>query len=66
MVAGGQEGYGAADELRAVEKRPCRFDIRLAGQVSRSDLDALNERFYELLPDFNEPADAFAEANAGR
>jgi len=44
VVAGGQEGYGAADELRAVEESPRRGDIRLAGHVSRSDLDALYAR----------------------
>ncbi len=43
-LAGSGEGYGAAEELRAVEDSPRRADIDLLGYVSEEALDALYRR----------------------
>lgn len=44
VAAGANTGYGAAEELRAMEESPRRADIELAGHVSRAELDALYAR----------------------
>ena len=44
ILAGATEGFGAADELRAVEQSPRRADIELPGHVSRAELDAFYAR----------------------
>jgi glycosyltransferase involved in cell wall biosynthesis len=40
-IAGAADGYGAAEELQAVEQSPRRADIDLLGYVSRSQLESL-------------------------
>ena len=44
VIAGATTGYGAAEELRAVEHSPRRGDIELTGHVSREALNALYAR----------------------
>jgi len=41
VLAGAADGYGAAEELAAVEASSRRSDIQVLGYVSRSELDAL-------------------------
>jgi glycosyltransferase involved in cell wall biosynthesis len=41
VLAGSSEGYGAAEELRAVEQSPRRAAIEVRGYVSAAELDAL-------------------------
>jgi glycosyltransferase involved in cell wall biosynthesis len=41
VLAGSTEGYGAAEELRAVERSPRRAGIQVRGYVSAEELDAL-------------------------
>ena len=43
-LAGAAEGYGAAEELRAVEESPRRGDIDVLGHQSAAQLDALYAR----------------------
>jgi len=43
-LAGAADGYGAAEELRAVEESPRRADINVLGYVSRQALDRLYQR----------------------
>jgi glycosyltransferase involved in cell wall biosynthesis len=43
-LAGSVEGYGAAEELRAVEESPRRADIDVLGYVSAGQLEALYAR----------------------
>ena len=43
-IAGAPDGYGAAEELHAVEQSPRRADIDLAGYVSAAQLEALYAR----------------------
>jgi glycosyltransferase involved in cell wall biosynthesis len=43
-LAGASEGYGAAEELRAVEGSPRRGDIDVLGHLSAAQLDALYAR----------------------
>jgi glycosyltransferase involved in cell wall biosynthesis len=40
-IAGAPDGYGAAEELRAVEESPARERIDVLGYVSRAQLDNL-------------------------
>jgi glycosyltransferase involved in cell wall biosynthesis len=44
VLAGAADGYGAAKELAAVEASARRQDIRVAGYVSRAELNALYAR----------------------
>lgn len=44
VLAGAPNGYGAEEELSAVETSSRRPDIRVAGYVSRDELDALYAR----------------------
>ncbi len=44
VLAGALEGYGAADELRAVEESPRRNDIEVIGHQSAAQLDTLYAR----------------------
>lgn len=44
VLAGAPSGYGAAEELAAVEASPRRTDIRVAGYVSNAELDLLYQR----------------------
>lgn len=44
VLAGSAEGFGAAEELRAVDESPRRADIRVAGYVSAVELDDLYHR----------------------
>lgn len=44
VLAGAPDGYGAAEELAAVEASSRRSNIRVAGYVSRAELDALYAR----------------------
>jgi len=43
-LAGASEGYGAAEELRAVEESPRRGDIDVLGHLSAAQLDTLYAR----------------------
>jgi glycosyltransferase involved in cell wall biosynthesis len=43
-LAGAPDGYGAAEELRAVEESPARSRIDLLGYVSSAELDSLYSR----------------------
>lgn len=43
-LAGATDGYGAAEELRAVEQSPREADIQVLGYVSPRQLDALYRR----------------------
>ncbi len=43
-LAGASQGYGAAEELRAVEESPRRGDIDVLGHLSAAQLDALYAR----------------------
>ncbi len=43
-IAGAAEGYGAAEELSAVEQSPRRSDIQLLGYVSNATLEDLYRR----------------------
>jgi glycosyltransferase involved in cell wall biosynthesis len=43
-LAGSSEGYGAAEELRAVDQSPRRAAIEVCGYVSAPELDALYRR----------------------
>jgi glycosyltransferase involved in cell wall biosynthesis len=43
-LAGSSEGYGAAEELRAVEESPRRISIDVLGYVSQADLEKLYAR----------------------
>jgi glycosyltransferase involved in cell wall biosynthesis len=43
-LAGSSEGYGAAEELRAVAESPRRESIQVLGYVSAAELEALYER----------------------
>lgn len=43
-LAGAADGYGAAEELRAVEESPARSRIDVLGYVSSEELDALYRR----------------------
>ncbi len=43
-LAGALDGYGAAEELRAVEESPRRSDIQLLGYVPAADLEGLYSR----------------------
>jgi glycosyltransferase involved in cell wall biosynthesis len=43
-LAGASQGYGAAEELHAVEQSPRRQDIDVLGHLSRAELDALYSR----------------------
>ncbi len=43
-IAGAANGYGAAEELRAVEESPRRADIDVLGYVSAAQLEALYRR----------------------
>lgn len=43
-IAGAADGYGAAEELRAVEESPRRADIDVLGYVPAKQLDALYHR----------------------
>jgi len=43
-LAGAAQGYGAAEELRAVEESPRRGDIDVLGHLSAAQLDALYAR----------------------
>jgi glycosyltransferase involved in cell wall biosynthesis len=44
MLAGATEGYGSAEELRAVEESPRRPSIQVLGYVSDEELRALYQR----------------------
>jgi O-antigen biosynthesis alpha-1,2-mannosyltransferase len=44
VLAGAQDGYGAAQELHAVEQSPRRAGIRVAGYVPAVELDSLYRR----------------------
>jgi glycosyltransferase involved in cell wall biosynthesis len=44
VLAGSPDGYGAAEELRAVEESPRKSDIKVAGYVSRGELEDLYSR----------------------
>ncbi|MFM2125931.1 MAG: hypothetical protein RL328_2382 [Acidobacteriota bacterium] len=44
VLAGAVSGYGAADELAAIEASPRRQDIRIAGYVSADELESLYAR----------------------
>jgi glycosyltransferase involved in cell wall biosynthesis len=44
VLAGSNEGYGAAEELHAVEQSPRRADIEVRGYVSAAELDSLYSR----------------------
>jgi O-antigen biosynthesis alpha-1,2-mannosyltransferase len=44
VLAGAPDGFGAAEELRAVEESPARSRIDVAGYVSSAQLDSLYSR----------------------
>jgi glycosyltransferase involved in cell wall biosynthesis len=44
VLAGAADGYGAAEELRAVEQSPRRTDINVLGYVPAAKLDSLYRR----------------------
>jgi O-antigen biosynthesis alpha-1,2-mannosyltransferase len=44
VLAGAPDGYGAAEELRAVEQSPRRAGIRVAGYIPAVELDSLYRR----------------------
>jgi glycosyltransferase involved in cell wall biosynthesis len=44
ILAGATEGYGAQEELRAVQFSPRRADIEARGHISRAELDGLYQR----------------------
>ncbi len=43
-LAGAADGFGAAEELHAVENSPRRSDIEVLGYITRTELDALYRR----------------------
>jgi glycosyltransferase involved in cell wall biosynthesis len=43
-LAGAADGFGAAEELHAVENSPRRSDIEVLGYITRMELDALYRR----------------------
>lgn len=43
-LAGASQGFGAAEQLRAVEESPRREDIEILGHLSREQLDSLYAR----------------------
>lgn len=44
VLAGATDGYGAAEELRAIEESPARADIDVVGYVSATQLENLYSR----------------------
>ncbi len=69
-IAGSPDGFGAAEELRAVEESPRRADIEVPGYVSAGELESLYRRakifaFPSLAEGFGMPVlDAMAHGIA--